>query len=104
MKSKIDMKDIQLTQLNSACLVWISKFARALQAHNGVVIRMQDKNVISQIVEQAHNTDNPDLQHLYRSLKNEIRILINSEQFDQRSLAKFIVSPTQQEKLSKRTR
>lgn len=104
MKTKIDMADIQLTQLNSACLVWVSKFTRALQAHNGTVIHMQDKNVIGQIIQQTHKANNPDLDYLYRSLKNEIRALINSEKFDQRSLASLVITTEQQEKLSKPAR
>jgi len=104
MKSKIDIADIQLTQLNSACLVWISKFARALKDHDGTIIRMQDSNVIGQIVEHAHKTNDADLRHLYRSLKHEIRNLINSEHFDKRSLSKFVIPSTKSENINKQAR
>jgi len=92
MSKKINISEIQPDQLNSACLIWIYKFARVLRAQKGINTDIEDRNVIKQIVNQAHKKDNPDLLRLYQSLKHEIKRLVNSDQFDQRSLSKLIVS------------
>ncbi len=71
-KVTIQLKDIQLAQLNNDCLKQVVKFLRALKAHNGVSLRMQDADILLQISDQSHRTRNKELKGLYADLKSKI--------------------------------
>jgi len=71
-KLTIQLKDVQLSQLNNECLKLVLKFVRTLKAHNGKTLRMQDANILLQISDQSHRTKNQELKELYAELKREI--------------------------------
>ena len=71
-KVTIRLEDIQLSQLNNQCLKQVSTFVRALKAHSGVALRMQDSDILVQISDQSYKTRNKDLKRLYADLKTEI--------------------------------
>jgi ribosomal silencing factor RsfS len=68
----IQLRDVQLSQLNTECLRLVAKFVRQLKAHKGVSLRMQDSDILVQISTQAHRTKNKQLKALYVDLKQEI--------------------------------
>ena len=71
-KVTIRLGDIQLSQLNNECLKLVVRFVRALKAHNGVALRMQDENILLEISEHSHRTRNKELKELYAELKKEL--------------------------------
>jgi hypothetical protein len=71
-KVTIPLRDVQLSQLNTACLKLVAKFVRRLKAHKGVYLRMQDSDILLQISERAHRTKDSELKALYVDLKKEI--------------------------------
>ena len=71
---------IKLEHLNTKCLIQVSKFARILHRINGTVLKLQDKNIVQQVVHQSHINDNHDLQTIYESLMSEInQVIVNIE-------------------------
>jgi len=86
MSSKVSIASIAQTQLNSVCLKWIAKIARALDAHDGTEIDLQDQFVLRVIVEQAKRTDSDEVRKLYMRLKTALRNHINSDNFDAEQL------------------
>lgn len=90
MFNKINIADVQIEWLNTRCLINISKFARALHRHNGTILNLQEKNILSQIVEQAHKTDDPLLLSIYADLKMELRKLLAQKSLEEKIL-KFAI-------------
>jgi len=80
MFSEAIIRDIKLEHLNTKCLIQISKFARQLHRINGTVLKLQDKNIIQEIMFHNRINDNLDLNVTYELLKAEIKhIVINTE-------------------------
>jgi hypothetical protein len=71
-KITIQLRDIQLSQLNTQCLLLVAKFVRRLKARKGVSLRMQDDDILLQISERANHTRDTELKALYADLKKEI--------------------------------
>jgi len=71
-KVTIQLRDIQLSQLNTQCLLLVAKFVRRLKARKGVYLRMQDDDILLQISERANRTRDTELKALYADLKKEI--------------------------------
>lgn len=70
---KISLEDIEVGDLNNVCVMLISKFARVLREHNGQVLRLRDKHVVSAVARHASKAKNPELEVLYMKLKVEIK-------------------------------
>jgi len=81
MAYKIDISDLALNQLNAACLNKISKFSVALEQLDGRILELKSNHVMRELVGIAKSTDDIILQTLYRSIKQEIKIHINSSKF-----------------------
>ena len=79
MSIKINLKDIQLAQLNPECVLLINRFIRALKAHDGTVLKIQEKDILMQISEQARRTENSDLVAMYKELKEKILVCVHAE-------------------------
>ncbi len=79
MSIKINLKDIQLSQLNPECVLLINRFIRALKAHDGTVLKIQEKDILMQISEQARRTDNDELAVMYKELKEKILVCVHAE-------------------------
>ena len=74
------ISEIKLEHLNTRCLIHISKFARALHRHNGTVIKLQDKNLMQEIVHHAKQNDNIELRTIFSLLMAEVKnLIVNSE-------------------------
>ncbi len=86
MSAKVSIASISQTHLDSVCLKWVAKIARALYAHDGTVIDLQDQFVLRIVVAQAKRTDSQEVRKLYMRLKAALRTHINSEQFDTKQL------------------
>lgn len=71
-KLVIQLKDIEVSQLNNACLTLIAKFVRVLKVTEGVSLRMQDTKVLLQISDYAYRSDNGELKEIYAELKSEM--------------------------------
>lgn len=69
MKVDIRVRDIQLGQLNTECLLLTSKFARALKHHNGRQLKMQHPYVLRIISDYARKTRNEELKEIYSELR-----------------------------------
>ena len=78
----LQLKDIQLTQLNNECLKLVAKFSRALKALEGVSLRMQDADILVQISEHAHRTKSKELKALYAGLKVELQKSVHKSMKD----------------------
>jgi len=72
MAVKIRLKDLQLGQLNTECLLLVSRFVRVLKQHNGTQLRMQDDDILNYIADYARRTRNKELKAIYTELKEEI--------------------------------
>ena len=81
MAYKINITDLTTAQLSASCLVKITKFAVALERHNGTVLNLKDEHVLRELVKEAKRADTSELDDLYRSLKLEISKHINSPKF-----------------------
>jgi len=81
MTHKINICDLSLGQLNGPCLVKINRYARELKRRQGVILKLQDDNLIKQMVKSAKRTDDQALKELYSSVKQEIKKHINSPGF-----------------------
>ncbi len=71
-KVTIQLRDIQLSQLNNECLKLVAQFVRALKARKGISLRMQDPDILLQISEYSHRTRSTKLKTMYADLKAEI--------------------------------
>jgi hypothetical protein len=78
--SKIDISRITIDQLDATCLTWITKFAVALQKHNGEVLALREQNLLANIVSQAKRTDSAELRNIYVNLKSALRWHLSSQQ------------------------
>ena len=94
MSSKINISEIQLSELNNACLMWISKFTRELKAQGGPVIRMQDENVLASIIHEAKHSDDTTLLAIYDGLKTELKAYLNSSEIDTRVINRLVAEST----------
>lgn len=86
MAYKINISDLTPSQLSAACLVKISKFAIALKEHNGTVLELRNDDVVKELVKAARNTDDPKLDEIYNSIKQEISRHINSPRFTKHNI------------------
>ena len=74
------MNEVKLEHLNTKCLIQISKFARALHRYNGTVLKLQDKNIVREIMYHSLVHDDAELNTIYNALKLELKdIILNSE-------------------------
>ena len=81
MAYKINISDLTTAQLSASCLVKITRFAVALERHNGKVLNLKNEHVLRELVKEAKAADTTELDDLYRSLKLEISKHINSPKF-----------------------
>lgn len=82
MTYKINICSLSLGQLNGACLMRISKFARILELKTGLVLDLKDDQLINKLVKITKCTDDSELLRLYSSIKQEIKRHINGPYFD----------------------
>lgn len=69
-KIAISINDVQLSQLNSECLLLVAKFARELKAYSGQTLLMQEADVLVKISNRARRTRNKELKKIYAELKD----------------------------------
>ena len=86
LSSKVSIASISQAHLDNACLKWIAKIARALKAHDGTVIDLQDQFVLRIVVAEAKRTQSEEVRQLYMRLKTALRNHINSEGFQKNEL------------------
>jgi len=67
------INEVQAADLNGTCLTLISQFSRVLKAHNGVVLRLTDSDVVEAVVRHARSTSNQELQRICHMLIVEIK-------------------------------
>ena len=75
---RVKLKDVEVADLNNACIMTISKFARILREHNGTVIKLRDKHVVREVARHAAMARDPELETLYMRLKVEIKNHLNT--------------------------
>ncbi len=76
MSVKLRLIDVQLGQLNNQCLMLVVRFVRALKAHNGTALRVQEPDILMQISKHSRNTKDSELRKMYKELKAEILICV----------------------------
>jgi len=79
MTMKIDISKVQIEQLDATSLNWITKFAKALESHNGTILKLRSANLLQQIVKHAKQHDAGELQEIYQNLKSSLRAQVNRE-------------------------
>lgn len=57
-------------------MIQISKFARMLYRLDGTVIKLQDKNIVHEIIHHNRINDNPELRSIYQKLMLEVQDII----------------------------
>lgn len=86
---KVKLTDVSVTKLNGTCLTLISQFTRALKAHNGVVLRLTDPNIVGQVIRHAKHTSSPDLRRICNMLLIEIKNHLSGEQAPQAQFTEY---------------
>lgn len=86
---KVKLTDVSVTKLNGTCLTLISQFTRALKAHNGVVLRLTDPNIVGQVVSHAKHTTSPELRRICNMLLIEIKNHLSGEQAPQTQFTEY---------------
>lgn len=76
---KVKLNDVRVTKLNGTCLTLISQFSRALKAHNGVVLRLTDPYIVTEVIRRGKSTSNPELRRICNMLVAEIRSHLTGE-------------------------
>ena len=71
---KIQLRDVQLNQLNNKSLKLAAQYVRLLRATSGVQLKLHDRDILIKISESARITGNDDLTELYDDLKKQVRI------------------------------
>lgn len=79
MTIKIDISKLQTEQLDATSLNWISKFAQALERHDGTVLELQSADLLHQLVIQAKKNHTAELQEIYQALKSALRAQVKRE-------------------------
>ena len=74
--------------LNSKILILMTKFSRKLHRIDGTVLRLQDDNILEQIMHHCNHTDNSELHTIYTELRLEILNSISGNYSDD-SMIKF---------------
>lgn len=69
---KVQLRDVQLGQLNTESLLLVSRFSRVLKQHNGKHLSMQGPNLLNTLAVHARKTRNEELKEIYAELKAEI--------------------------------
>ena len=88
---RVKLKDVEVVDLNSVCIMIISKFARVLREHNGTVIELRDKHVVREVAKHAAMARNPQLEALYMRLKVEIKNHLNKPSVRDKNSDKAVV-------------
>ena len=92
MGTRINFANLELNELDAECIALITMFARELEKHNGVLIRLTDKHVLREVIRHAHSSSNQKLQLIYKRLKVAIKNFINSDGFDLSAHEKQLIS------------
>jgi len=83
------ISEIKLEHLNTKCLIQISKFARALHRYNGTVLKLQDKNIVQEVMYHSLVHDNTELTMIYNILKSEIKSIILNKELERSLVSGF---------------
>ena len=75
---KVKLKDVRLNQLNYKSLTLVSKFVHVLKVKEGKALKAQDEDILVQISNAARNSEHLVITELYKRLKSEVRICLNS--------------------------
>jgi len=70
---KIRLKDIHPSQLNNDCLRLVMKFSRTLKAKQGVMLKIQDKDILIKISDYAKSSGDDELKVIYQELKEHVK-------------------------------
>jgi len=73
---KINLRDIELSQLNSKSTMLLVRYVRLLRKREGIELKLQDKRVLVKVSKSARSTSHIDLIDLYNDLKEQVRLCV----------------------------
>jgi len=70
---KVCVTDIYRDELNFKCLESIKKFAEELRIHNGLILNINDNDIVSQVFHHTKSSSCSTLEARYNELKAELK-------------------------------
>lgn len=80
MQERFRISDLQAGHLDNRCITLLAKISRCL-AHQGVILKLQDPEVLKKVDLYARNSSNKELSILHAQLKVALKAYVKSEQF-----------------------
>ena len=79
MLNKINIRDVKISWLNVRCLTLISKYAKVAYEKEGLVINLQDPDVLQQVMTHARSCSDIELGRLYLNFRIELKNNLSEE-------------------------
>lgn len=69
---KVNLTDIKIQDISSSCIMLASKFSRLAKAQHGVIIKLQDPQVLNKIMSYSVNSDSSELKKVSQQIEIEV--------------------------------
>ena len=69
---KVNLTDIKIQDVSTTCIMLTSKFSRILKAEHGVVIKLQDPQVLNKVAAYAADSNSEPLKKIAAQIEVEI--------------------------------
>lgn len=69
---KVNLTDIKIQDVSTTCIMLTSKFSRILKAEHGVVIKLQDPQVLNKVAAYAADSNSVPLKKIAAQIEVEI--------------------------------
>lgn len=69
---KVNLADIKIQDVGTDCVLLVTKFSRLLKLKHGVILKVQDKQVLSKVAAYANSSNSAQLKIIYDRIQGEI--------------------------------
>jgi hypothetical protein len=69
---KVNLNDIKIQEVSTTCIMLTSKFSRILKAKHGVVIKLQDPQILNKVAAYAADSNVAQLKIVAEQIEAEI--------------------------------
>lgn len=80
LQERFRISDLQAGHLDNRCVTIVAKISRCL-ARQGIILKLQDEDVLKKVDLYARNSSDKELSILHAQLKVALKSYIKSEQF-----------------------